>query len=261
MLSEQVLFFALYRRRNGWFWWGKRSQPKAPTKTTQPPTSSRHSQSASGLDITMRPHPKPKNLFDSFIDKYQSSKFIIQLAFKLKTCPGVESLLDDILQCGRSNQKTYLRKANMITVLKKKVVKLQIIERPMGHCGLKYSKSYGRFTISCLQSQFLIKTSISGKKDRVMHSGMVVETEDHKKYLIHKGKQLEGQQAGNQKTVIEVARDAMFKREYTKVGRSVKPRKLRSVREYYDESGSDYNFVVDNCHDGTLRMLELANKP
>ena len=229
---------------------------KVPIKTTQPPTKSRHSQSGPGIYIPHWRHKNPKNAFDSFVNSYHSIKSTIQLVSK--HCPGADPLFDDILNCGRRNT-IYLPKANMILVLGKIVVKLQIVERPMGHCGLKYSKMYGRGTISCLQNYHTIKTSISGKKDRVMHSGMVVYTLDGKKYLIHKGKNLEGRQSAS-KTVIQVAKEAMFKKGYTKVGRSFKPKTIRNVRDFYKESGSGYDFVTDNCHDGTLRMYDLARK-
>lgn len=72
-------------------------------------------------------------------------------------------------------------------IFAKKVVEMQVVEIPMGYCGPSKSQAYGEGAIKCLHCKG-VKTSMSGKKDRVMHSGVVVKTEDGSKYLIHKGK-------------------------------------------------------------------------
>ena len=155
--------------------------------------------------------------------------------------------------------------ANLDDVFTKKVVQLQIVERPIGHCGHKSimrkyntSEMYGEKTIKCLRCEG-IKTSISGKTDRLMHSGMVVKTEDGNKYLIHKGQKFGTR---DNRTIIEVANDSMYDKGYEKVGDPITPKNTaRTVEEYFRKSGSSYDFKNNNCHDGTLRMKDLANKP
>ncbi|CAB3977376.1 Hypothetical predicted protein [Paramuricea clavata] len=229
---------------------------KAPV--TQPSKTSGHITTGPGVKITGRPHKKPTLISSLFTN----TALIFQLLGNL-CLPGSGWLLDDIIYCGKKN-KVRLPKPNLRKVFPKIVVKIQIVERPLGHCGyvkykkgkvIRVSRKYGRHTIRCLKRHTMV-TSISGKKDRVMHSGVVVETKDNKKYLIHKGK---WSKTEVKKTKIEVAKDSMFNK-YTKIGRNFKPKKPRSVRDYYDESGNGYNFINDNCHDGTLRMVNLAKK-
>lgn len=223
---------------------------KASTTTTKAPVKTTTT-SGPGVYINPRRY-KQKSVFNIFV--------IPLKALGIKACPFAEFLFTDVMSCRSKNNALFqFDKVNNYTeVWDKLVVKVQIVERPMGHCGLTISRMYNKFTIACLQG-YGMKTSMSQKTDRVMHSGIVVETADHKKYLIHKGKKLlKGQ---SKKTVVQVADDAMFNHGYTKVGRNFEPRKLRSIREYYDESGSGYNFITDNCHDGTVRMIDLAKKP
>ena len=192
-------------------------------------------------------------------------------------CHGIGWLLDDILGCKDRWKVTLPEPTNRNEVLAKKVVEMQIVEIPMGQCGYtitvqpyqsynfspivyNVSTRYGEKTIKCLH-RLGVKTSISGKTDRVMHSGMLVKTKDGAKYLIHKVKEGKKGSKVRKGTIIEVPNNAMYNKKYEKVGGPIFPRKLRSVEEYFRESGQDYNFMDDNCHDATLRMKDLANKP
>ena len=174
-----------------------------------------------------------------------------------KWCPGKVLIVLDVIICGKK-WKVKLSQPKMLTkVFAKKVVEMQIVEIPMGHCGWPTSKWYGERTIKCLNCKG-VKTSMSGKKDRVMHSGVIVKTEDGSKYLIHKRKDVV---LGVKGTVIEEPNDAMYDKGYRNVGDPIEPKKLRSIREYFKASGNGYNFMTDNCHDGAERMIKLANKP
>ena len=188
-------------------------------------------------------------------------------------------LLYDIIECG-DTWRIPLPPAKRSDVFTKKVVQLQIVERPMGHCGRKVtvlktpplnlghnvnkytsvyelSKLYDKGTIKCLHC-LGVRTSMSGKTDRVMHSGIVVKTEDGNKYLIHKGRKFG---TSYQRTIIEVANDGMYDRGYEKVGDPIAPKNTaRTVEEYFRKSGGSYDFMHNNCHDATLRMKDLANK-
>ena len=98
-----------------------------------------------------------------------------------------------------------------------------------------------------------IPTSMSGKKDRTMHSGVVVTTEDASKYLIHKLGDTQGSA-----TIIEMANDAMYERGYAKVGPPIQATKLWEIKYYKKVSGYKYNFGWNNCHHATKRMKKLA---
>ena len=288
------MYFALYRRSRGWFirrrpakvkptvarsrtnsqynhgypyglsrtssngcqWrykygrYGLRCIKTASTTTTKAPVQIRAATTTSGPGIYINPRSDKESIFKHFVIPVVG----------LRYCPNVKWLFLDVLTCGPKNNALYpLSDANYTEVFSKVVVKVQIVERPMGYCGLVRSWMYNRWTISCLNT-FNMKTSMSQKKDRVMHSGIVIETADREKYLIHKGKFFKGKNK-NDKTVIQKVEEAMFNNAYTKVGRNFTPRQLRKVREYYDESGTGYNFITDNCHDGTIRMINLAKNP
>ena len=134
---------------------------------------------------------------------------------------------------------------------------MQVVEIPMGYCGSPTSLMYGEEAIKCLHCMG-VKTSMSGKKDRVMHSGVIVKTEDGSKYLIHKGKKFG---SNGHRTIIEKPNDTMYDKGYRNVNDPIKPKKLRSVKDYFKVSGNGYHFETDNCHDGTTRMRNLAKKP
>ena len=173
-----------------------------------------------------------------------------------ENCYGKFSLLEDISNCGEHWKVTLPKPKSRARVFVKKVIEMQVVELPMGQCGIISSKGYDETTIKCLNCKG-IKTSMSGKKDRVMHSGVIVKTEDGSKYLIHKSKDSKGVKG----TVIEEPNDAMYDKGYRNVGDPIEPKKLRSIRKYFKASGNGYNFMTDNCHDGTERMIKLANKP
>ena len=144
-----------------------------------------------------------------------------------------------------------------MAALRKKVIAVQRVERPLGKCLLSpFGLLYGKITISCL-NEFDVKTSISGKKDRVTHSGVIVETEDHKKYLIHKGINYGSE---GKRTIVQYLSTGDDK-VYHYIGSSIKPKKLREVQEYVKVSGGNYDFLKDNCHNGTTKMVKLAKTP
>lgn len=138
-----------------------------------------------------------------------------------------------------------------MAALRKKVIAVQRVERPLGKCLLShFGLLYGKITISCL-NEFGVKTSISGKKDRVTHSG------DHKKYLIHKGINYGSE---GKRTIVQYVLRGDDK-VYHYIGSSIKPKKLREVQEYVKVSGGNYDFLKDNCHNGTTKMVKLAKTP
>ena len=202
------------------------------------------------------------------------------------SCPRIIWLLADILGCKKTWRIPFLEAKNLPEVFAEKVVEVQLVERPMGHCGytipiavsahqavsyplsayskvhvnvsnVNVSNVYGEKTIKCLRC-LGFKTSMSGKTDRVMHSAMLVKTENGKKYLIHKGKKFGSWYS---RTIIEKPNDTMYNKGYRNVGSPIKPKKLRSIKEYFKASGNGYDFEHDNCHDGAERMIKLANKP
>ena len=172
-------------------------------------------------------------------------------------CKGIVQLLQDISDCKGHWNVTLPKPKNPTSVFAKRVIEVQIVERPMGKCGGKASEDYDEGTIKCLQCKGY-KTSMSGKKDRVMHSGVIVKTEDGSKYLIHKGKKFGSL---GKRTVIEKPNYAMYYKGYRNVNDPIKPKKLRRVEDYFKASGNGYHFKYDNCHDGTTRMINLAKKP
>ena len=147
--------------------------------------------------------------------------------------------------------------ANLTRVLLKKVVKIQVVERPMGKCGSVFENGYGVETIEFLNA-LRILTSMSGKKDRTMHSGVVVTTEDGSKYLIHKLGGKSFKTLLGRATIIEMANDSMYERGYATVGPPIQATKLWEIKYYKKASGGHYIFWLNNCHHATKRMKKLA---
>ena len=168
---------------------------------------------------------------------------------------GLVAYWKDIKACREKWRIKLPRPENLTNVLLKKVEKIQVVERPMGKCGLEFENGYDEETIAFMnKSPLRIPTSMSGKKDRTMHSGVVVTTEDGSKYLIHKlGPQ------GNA-TIIEMANDAMYERGYAKIDPPIQAAKLWEIKFYKDKSGDNYSFMRDNCHHATERMVKLAKR-
>ena len=183
-------------------------------------------------------------------------------------CTGIITLLRDISDCSEMWRISFDKPENLSEVFTKKVIEMQIVERPMGHCKyttppptkaltLPQFKNYNKKTIKCLNCNG-VRTSMSKKTDRLMHSGVILTTEDGSKYLIHKGKDFGTK---GQHTEIVKPNDTMYDKVYRNVGGPIKPKNHKIIEEYFKASGNGYDFMKDNCHDGTERMIKLANKP
>ena len=253
---------------------------KSPTRSTRAPSTWRYTRQCSlrvgcihGITRTRQAATTKKNTRKPpkvrILARIPPVKIIIlpQKLFSSKCevlCKGKIRLGFDIVYCkvkGKGYGKVALpslpKPKNRTSVFAKRVIEVQIVERPMGKCGGIASEKYDEGTIKCMQCEGY-KTSMSGKKDRVMHSGVIVKTEDGSKYLIHKGKKFGSK---GHRTIIEKPNYAMYYKGYRNVNDPIKPKKLRKVEDYFKASGNGYNIKNDNCHDGTTRMINLAKKP
>jgi hypothetical protein len=95
-----------------------------------------------------------------------------------------------------------------------------------------------------------VKTSISGQKDRITHSGVLVTTEDGKQYLVHKGKQF----GISSQTVVVDAKH--MSGAWKNVDSSEKV-SGKTVRDFIKAGGTCYRILDDDCHDVTERIIIL----
>ena len=125
---------------------------------------------------------------------------------------------------------------------------VQTVERPLNDDKQVNARAIG------IANKLGVKTSISGQKDRVTHSGVLVTTEDRKQYLVHKGKSY-GKSAGTGETVVEDAKH--MSGAWKNVDSSEKV-SGETVGDFVKAGGTRYRILVDNCHDATERMKGLG---
>lgn len=129
----------------------------------------------------------------------------------------------------------------------KTVVNAQRVERPLATVApvlVSAAKIYG------------IKTSISGKKDQITHSGVLVTTTDGKKYLVHKNMK---NKDGTRGTTVEEVKTRLDNR-WKKVKPSKKIATKATIGDYIRVGGTNYSLIRDNCHDATERMMKAIKR-
>ncbi|KAI0213583.1 hypothetical protein LSAT2_001390 [Lamellibrachia satsuma] len=92
-------------------------------------------------------------------------------------------------------------------------------------------------------------TGLSTMVGPIRHSGVVVETQDGRRMLIHKGKDY----GRSSQTVVTDAR------HMSSNWRPVQSRPVSgsSVGDFVRAGGRDYSTIGDNCHNGRCRMMAL----
>lgn len=83
----------------------------------------------------------------------------------------------------------------------------------------------------------------------IRHSGVVVDTQDGRRFLVHKGKNY----GRSSETVVTDARH--MSSDWRTVGS--RPVSGSSVADFVRAGGKDYSTLTDNCHSGRCRMMEL----
>ncbi|KAI0213582.1 hypothetical protein LSAT2_001389 [Lamellibrachia satsuma] len=92
-------------------------------------------------------------------------------------------------------------------------------------------------------------TGLSTMVGPIRHSGVVVETQDGRRHLIHKGKDY----GRSSQTVVTDARH--MSRNWRPV--QSRPVSGSSVGDFVRAGGRDYSTIGDNCHNGRCRMMAL----
>jgi hypothetical protein len=140
-------------------------------------------------------------------------------------------------------------KSGLTKLYNTEVVSVQPVERPLG--GFKNGK-FGKTAVG-IANTFGVKTSISGQKDRVTHSGVVVTTKDGGRYLVHKGN---GFGKSSQTVVVY---DKHMGKSWKNVGRSTSGNG-KNVGSFVKKGGKDYKIRGGNCHDATDDMMKQGKR-